>query len=716
MNFISDPSAQGQGPQQREGDSEHNTVARMRVGKSRPLVRVVIVGHVDHGKSTLIGRLLHETGSIPDGKLETIKAVSSRHGKLFEWSFLLDTLQTERKQGITLDTSQIHFRAPSRDIVLIDAPGHAEFLRNMITGAAQADAAFLLVDASEGVRDQTRRHGYLLHLLGISQVAVVINKMDLVGFDEKRFDEIEAEIVGHLSQFAVSPTALIPISARNGDGVAARTASIGWYSGPTVLEVLDRFAAAKPLADLPLRIPVQAVYKFDDRRIVAGRVETGRVAVGDAVFVMPRGTPVGVQSIEEWPVPLDSTLPQSVRAGLSVGLVLDRQVFVDRGDIICLEEASPRAATRLRARIFWLDTDPLTVGDIVNVRVGIADCPGTVALIEHAVDPADITAQGTSIVQQNQVGEVEIALTRTIAADLYAFNPRTGRLVLDRSGRIAGGGLILAIESTKRENAQADELARKKTPDPAVNVRVSVETWREKAARLNEQLASLAPAARIARFRRELDGKVVFTTSFGLEDQVILHFIAQQQIDVQVVTLDTGRLFEETYDLWRETERHYSLRIHAFYPLSDAVEQFVAQYGINGFYDSRDARASCCYARKVEPLNRALDGASGWIVGLRKEQSRERRDIPLVSVDERHVLKFSPIFDWTRDALQSFATTNRVPINPLHAKRYLSIGCAPCTRSVGSGEEERDGRWWWENESKKECGLHVRPAKRADTV
>src|SRR6185295_9767240 len=182
-------------------------------GTTRPQVRIVIVGHVDHGKSTLIGRLLHETGNLPDGKLEHLKAVSARRGIEFEWSFLLDALQTERDQGITIDTSQIRFRTPAREIVLIDAPGHTEFLRNMITGAAQADAAILIVDAAEGVRDQTKRHGYLLHLLGIRQVAVVINKMDRVGYDEGRFHEIETEIADHLAGLGLSATAIIPISA-----------------------------------------------------------------------------------------------------------------------------------------------------------------------------------------------------------------------------------------------------------------------------------------------------------------------------------------------------------------------------------------------------------------------------------------------------------------------------------------------------------------------
>src|SRR3954470_1105099 len=172
---------------------------------ARPLVRVVTVGHVDHGKSTLIGRLLHETGCLPDGKLDLLKAVSARRGVPFEWSFLLDALQTERDQGITLDTSQIRFKSSSRDIVLIDAPGHLEFLRNMITGAAQADAALLLIDASEGVRDQTRRHGYLLHLLGIRQVAVVVNKMDRVNNDANHFAKIKQEITKHLSGFGLAP-------------------------------------------------------------------------------------------------------------------------------------------------------------------------------------------------------------------------------------------------------------------------------------------------------------------------------------------------------------------------------------------------------------------------------------------------------------------------------------------------------------------------------
>ena len=233
----------------------------------RPLVRIVIVGHVDHGKSTLIGRLLYETNTLPDGKLEQLKAVSARRGMPFEWSFVLDALQTERDQNITIDTSQIRFRTRSRDFILIDAPGHAEFLRNMITGAAQADAAILVIDATEGVRDQTRRHGYLLQLLGLRHVVVVINKMDRIAYDATRFREIETEITDYLRGLGLTPADVIPVSARDGVGITQHTYTLEWYR-PTVVEALDKLSPAWTAPELPLRFPVQAVYKFDARRIL----------------------------------------------------------------------------------------------------------------------------------------------------------------------------------------------------------------------------------------------------------------------------------------------------------------------------------------------------------------------------------------------------------------------------------------------------------------
>jgi bifunctional enzyme CysN/CysC len=422
----------------------------------RPLVRIVIVGHVDHGKSTLIGRLLYETGSLPDGKLEQLKAVSARRGMPFEWSFLLDALQTERDQGITLDTSQIRFRTPSRDFVLIDAPGHAEFLRNMITGAAQADAALLIVDAAEGVRDQTRRHGYLLHLLGVRQVAVVINKMDRVNFEEQRFRDIEAEISTHLVNLGLTPLAVIPISARDGDGVARRSDASAWYAGPTVVETLDGFMPARQPEELALRLPVQAVYKFDERRIIAGRIETGRITVGEEIVVMPSGRTARVRSIESWPVPAQA--PRTAGAGQSIGITLDSEIFLDRGDVVSTAAVRPKAAQRLRARVFWLNEEPLAVGSALNVRIGTAEARGTIVAIEKAVDPGALSATEATAVAQNHVGEIDIALARPLAVDPYAVNARTGRIVLDMKGRISGGGLVLSLDPPSPSQANAGRL------------------------------------------------------------------------------------------------------------------------------------------------------------------------------------------------------------------------------------------------------------------
>jgi phosphoadenylyl-sulfate reductase (thioredoxin) len=676
---------------------EMTAISKLQGANARPLIRIVIVGHVDHGKSTLIGRLLSETGSLPAGKLEQLKAVSARRGLPFEWSFLLDALQTERDQGITIDTSQIRFRTPSRDFVLIDAPGHTEFLRNMITGAAQADAALLLVDAVEGVREQTLRHGYLLHLLGIRQVAVLINKMDRVGFDDGRFRDIEAEITGHLASFGLKPAAVIPISARHGDGVIARTPGIAWYRGPTVIEALDSFAPARPATALPLRLPVQAVYKFDDRRIVAGRLQSGRIAVGDEITVAPSGKHAVVRSIESWPV--NGARPQGADAGQSLGITLDRELFIARGDMIVLPEQPALSGRQLTARIFWLHNVPLARGASLTVRIGAAETVGTITAVANTLDPGDQSTVredgGQKEVGQNHVGEVQIALSSPVAADVYEANPRTGRVVLEYGGRIAGGGLVLALDSGA-------------AVVPAASDAVKFQALTERAAELDRAMAGLDLAQRLTTIREAVKGTIVFTTSFGLEDQIIFHHICEAALDFDVVSLDTGRLFPETYLTWEETEQRYSRRIRAVYPDHGALERLVAAHGINGFYRSKDARVACCDVRKVEPLGRALAGAQGWITGLRADQSAARGTLGIVVPDrERSLLKFNPLLDWTRRTAQDFAAAHRVPTNPLHGKGFLSIGCAPCTRAVRAGESERAGRWWWEDESKKECGLHV---------
>ena len=252
--------------------------------------------------------------------------------------------------------------------------------------------------------------------------------------------------------------------------------------------------------------------------------------------------------------------------------------------------------------------------------------------------------------------------------------------------------------------------------DGSVGIRV------EKLSRGNQGAAVLARLqgletpgvpARLAALVKVVPGRLVFTTSFGIEDQLIAHHIFDGGLPIEVGTLDTGRLFPSTYKLWQETEERYGLRIHSFHPDATAVAAMVRDAGINGFYYSKEARLACCEVRKVEPLGRALAGAAAWVTGLRADQSGERAGVELASWDaERELVKFAPLFDWTRERVAAACEELGVPVNPLHGQGFLSIGCEPCTRALQAGEPERAGRWWWENDEARECGLHVGPDGR----
>src|SRR6185437_15019518 len=223
-----------------------------------------------------------------------------------------------------------------------------------------------------------------------------------------------------------------------------------------------------------------------------------------------------------------------------------------------------------------------------------------------------------------------------------------------------------------------------------------------------DDFASLKADERLAQLRRAVDGAIVFTHGFGVEGQLIFHWICEHDLDIDVVTLDTGRLFPETYTLWAETERRYGRRIRAIYPNGAALERLVAQQGIDGFYQSQKARMACCDVRKSKPLDRALEGAAAWITGLRADQNENRREGGLLGFDaSRSLLKFNPLYDWTREAVLAEVRKHKIPINSLYAKGFASIGCAPCTRALRPGEPERNGRWWWEKDRARECGLHL---------
>ncbi len=408
------------------------------------LLNIVTVGHVDHGKSTVIGRLLADTGALPEGKLEAIRANCQRNSKPFEYAFLLDALKNEQAQGITIDTARCFFHSKKRNYIIIDAPGHIEFLKNMVTGASRAEAALMVIDASHGVEENTRRHGYFLSMLGIRQISVLVNKMDLVGYDKAVFDAIVAEFKEFLSQIGITPTSFIPVSGMEGDNIAeAHSENMPWYTGLTVLEQMDSFVPIAPPDKLPLRMPVQGVYKFteggDDRRIIAGTLEAGEVKAGDKIVFYPSGKKTTVKSLEVF----SAATPEKFVAGQAAGFTMTEEIFVRRGEMACRQdETPPQVGVRLKANIFWLGKEPFTADRRYWFKCGTAKVEMRLEKIERIVNASNLECEDRQYTEKHEVAECILKLDRPCAFDLAGACDSTSRFVIVDGYEIAGGGIV----------------------------------------------------------------------------------------------------------------------------------------------------------------------------------------------------------------------------------------------------------------------------------
>ncbi len=398
-------------------------------------LKFVIVGHVDHGKSTLIGRLLYDTESISKEKIEEIKQACESLGKDFEFGFVMDHLEEERAQGITIDTAQTFFSTETRDYVIIDAPGHAEFLKNMITGASQAEAAVLIVDAQEGVREQTKRHAYILGMLGLDQVVVLINKMDLIEYSHERFEEVRKELLKFLSKINIDPSYVIPVSAKQGDFVVDETLNMEWYEGPTLLDVLDVFEKKKRPRDKPLRFVVQDVYNFD-KRIIVGRVESGIIRKGDKIKVLPSDDETSVKSIEEYL--RDETVAE---AGKSIGITLGDDVFIERGDVIVQDGDQPLITNKVNANIFWMDKTPYKKGESISFRCATQEVPCEIEKINRVIDSSTLKliSEDATEIKNREVANITIKTGKPVVVENFNKLEELGRFVLGREDTLAGG-------------------------------------------------------------------------------------------------------------------------------------------------------------------------------------------------------------------------------------------------------------------------------------
>jgi len=418
-------------------------IAEEQTTNHRCDMNIVVVGHVDHGKSSIIGRLMADTGSLPDGKLEFVRETCRRNAKPFEYAFLLDALKDEQAQGITIDLARCFFKTEKRNYTILDAPGHIEFLKNMITGAARAEAALLVIDAGEGIQENSRRHGYMLSLLGIRQVAVLINKMDLVNFQESAFEAIKKEYLAFLKEVNITPNHFIPVSAMQGDNIANLSERMPWYKSKTVLDILDFFEEEKPSTDKSFRLPVQGVYKFtrggDNRRIVAGTVVSGNLNAGDEVIFYPSGKKSKVKSIEVFNAPKQ----ESVTSGNATGFTLTDQIFVARGELATkANEQKPGISSRIKANIFWLGREPMQKEKTYLFKLGTAKIEAQLEEVIKVIDASTLAGAKKDYLEKHDVGECIIKLARDIAFDLPDSNIQTSRFVLVDNYEICGGGLV----------------------------------------------------------------------------------------------------------------------------------------------------------------------------------------------------------------------------------------------------------------------------------
>jgi sulfate adenylyltransferase subunit 1 len=400
---------------------------------------IIIVGHVDHGKSTLIGRLLYDTDSLPAERYAEIQKTSEMLDKRVEFAFVMDCLEEERSKGITIDTTQTFFKTKKRRYVIIDAPGHKEFLKNMITGSSQAEAALLIIDACEGIRDQTRRHAYILGMLGLKQVCVLLNKIDLIEYSEEKFNELKAEVVKFLKTMHIDPTFILPISAINGENVAVCSEKIPWFHGLTVLEALDTFELSK-VEKKPVRFPFQDVYRMDEKKIIVGRVEAGRLDKGENLFLLPEKKKVTVKSVERF-LTFGSA---AAEYGESVGICLKGNHQVRRGQILA-GDLSSLISDRIRSNIIWMDPDPYQKGTPLLFRCVTQEVPCQIQKIYKKFDPAslEIIEEEPSSIMGAQVANVLIHLEKEAVVDSFNDIPEMGRFVLERDGRPVAGGIIL---------------------------------------------------------------------------------------------------------------------------------------------------------------------------------------------------------------------------------------------------------------------------------
>jgi sulfate adenylyltransferase large subunit len=422
--------------------------------REKDLLRFSTAGSVDDGKSTLIGRLLYDTQSVYEDQVRSIEGKGTTAPGQIDFALLTDGLRAEREQGITIDVAYRYFSTPRRKFIIADTPGHEQYTRNMATGASTADAAVVLIDASKGVLIQSRRHAYIASLLRVRHVIVAVNKMDLIGYDEAAFHNIETDFRKLLEEIAADTgnpveAAFVPVSALAGDNIVHRSNSMSWYEGRSLLERLESLPSSVDTRQSPFRFPVQRVLRPDRTfRGFAGQIGSGTVRPGNTIAVLPSGRAAKVERI----VTFDGDLEEAF-APLSVTLVLDREVDISRGDLIVSEKAPAKVARKVEASLVWMDERPLLLNRRYLLKHTSQTVPVVVSALQYRTDVGTLSREAAQTLQMNEIGTVSLTLLRLIALDAYRENRATGAFILidaESNSTVAAGMITSAVTDEGR--------------------------------------------------------------------------------------------------------------------------------------------------------------------------------------------------------------------------------------------------------------------------
>lgn len=403
------------------------------------VTKIAFVGHIDHGKSTLCGRLLAESGAVPPDKLEDLRKACQGKGGAIDYAFCMDAFCEERERLMTIDITQIPVRIAGKNYLVIDTPGHAEFIRNMITGACQADAAILVVDAAEGIREQTRRHAAILSFLGINQCVVAINKMDRIGYNEHDFYGLKHSVEELTALLGITLLHIIPVSATNGDNLLERSKATPWYRGNTLVDALTGLRTTEE-SSKDLRLAIQDVYPNDHKKIAAARIEAGCVHQGMKLMVEPDHVELCLSDIIRYPHSV-----KSAKSGDCIGLVTDDESFLRRGQILCNPDSKPQITNNVWANLIWLSETPYKSGMSLTLKLLTQETGCCIAQIKQRMDSSTLEDEATEdqILCLSDIGHVLIETDKPLVWDAFNHIPEMGRFVLESDGKLLAAGTIL---------------------------------------------------------------------------------------------------------------------------------------------------------------------------------------------------------------------------------------------------------------------------------